>query len=100
MPAPAAVPRLLLQRRPPPGPGGAGQLPDAQAPSDGIYRPAASTLASLPPAVDWRPVCPEVYDQGQIGSSVAQALAGGLEFSRRRQDVEVFTPSRLFIYYI
>lgn len=41
-----------------------------------------------------------MYDQGQIGSSVAQALAGGLEFSRRRQNVEVFTPSRLFMYYI
>jgi hypothetical protein len=87
---PRAVPRAR----------GTGQLPDAPDPSDGIYRPAASTLASLPPAVDWRPVCPGVYDQGQIGSSVAQALAGGLEFSRRRQDVEVFTPSRLFIYYI
>ena len=89
-----AVRRAQFRRR------GTGQLPDTPDPSDGIYRPAASTLAALPPAVDWRPLCPEVYDQGSIGSSIAQAIAGGLEFSRRRQGVEVFTPSRLFIYYI
>jgi C1A family cysteine protease len=47
-----------------------------------------------------RPACPEPYDQGNIGSSVAQAIAAGLEFSRRRQGLDVFTPSRLFIYYI
>jgi uncharacterized caspase-like protein len=77
-----------------------GQLPDAPDPSDGIYQPAPATLAALPPSVDWRPLCPEVYDSGQIGSVVAQAIAGGLEFSRRRQGLEVFTPSRLFIYYV
>jgi uncharacterized caspase-like protein len=79
---------------------GTGQIPDAPDPSDGIYQPDPATLAALPPSVDWRPLCPEVYDQGQIGSSIAQAIAGGLEFSRRRQGAEVFTPSRLFIYYV
>lgn len=79
---------------------GTGQLPDAPDTSDGIYRPARTTLAALPAAIDWRPLCPEVYDQGSIGSSVAQAIAGGLEFSRRRQGIDVFTPARLFIYYI
>jgi hypothetical protein len=79
---------------------GTGQPPDAPDPSDGIYQPGPATLAALPPSVDWRPLCPEVYDSGQIGSVVAQAIAGGLEFSRRRQGVEAFTPSRLFIYYV
>jgi hypothetical protein len=79
---------------------GIGQPSTAPDLSDGIYRPAPATLAALPSAVDWRPLCPEVYDQATIGSSIAQAIAGGLEFSRRRQGIDIFTPSRLFIYYI
>jgi uncharacterized caspase-like protein len=79
---------------------GTGQLHEAPEPSDGVYSPTAARLRTLPPAVDMRSLCPEVYDQGNIGSSVAQAIAAGLEFSRRRQGLEAFTPSRLFIYYI
>ena len=94
------VARSVLGPRPQHLRHGTGQLPDAPDPSDGIYRPAPATLRALPPATDLRPFCPEPYDQGQLGSAVAQAVAAGLEFSRRRQGVDVFTPSRLFIYYI
>jgi C1A family cysteine protease len=49
--------------------------------------------------VDLRPGCPPVYDQGELGSCTAQAIAGAIEFDQRRQGLPTFTPSRLFIYY-
>ena len=53
----------------------------------------------LPSVVDLRPQCPPVYDQGQLGSCTANAIAGALEFDAARQSLPVATPSRLFIYY-
>jgi C1A family cysteine protease len=68
-------------------------LPDAR---DLTLHPA---LSRLPERVDLRPNCPVVYDQGQIGSCTANAIAGALEFDLIRERREPFTPSRLFIYY-
>lgn len=62
------------------------------------YSPPMS-LAAAPPLVDLRPGCPAVYDQGSLGSCTAQAIAGLVEFLKKKQNKEVFTPSRLFIYY-
>jgi C1A family cysteine protease len=57
-------------------------------------------LASLPPQVDLRSKCPPVYDQGQIGSCTANAIAGAIQFQRMAEvDTPDFVPSRLFIYY-
>jgi len=54
----------------------------------------------LPPSVDLRPQCPPVYDQGQLGSCTANAIAGAIEFDQMKQKLaDVFPPSRLFIYY-
>jgi C1A family cysteine protease len=54
----------------------------------------------IPPSVDLRPGCPPVYDQGQLGSCTANAIAGALEFDGLRQKLpNVSTPSRLFIYW-
>lgn len=50
----------------------------------------------LPATVDLRAKCPPVYDQGELGSCTANAIAGALEFD---QKVAPFMPSRLFIYY-
>jgi len=36
-------------------------------------------VQNLPAKVDLRPNCPAVYDQGQIGSCTANAIAGALE---------------------
>ena len=54
----------------------------------------------IPKAVDLRPQCPPVYDQGQLGSCTANAIASAIQFDRLKQKLAPdFTPSRLFIYY-
>lgn len=63
---------------------------------------AAPTLASaqLPPTVDLRAQCPPVYDQGELGSCTANAIAGAVQFDEIRSGIApTWTPSRLFIYY-
>lgn len=53
----------------------------------------------LPPSVDLRANCPPVYDQGQLGSCTANAIAGALEFDQIKQLFRPYVPSRLFVYY-
>lgn len=53
----------------------------------------------LPSSVDLRSQCPPIYDQGQLGSCTANAIAGALEFDQMKQKEQAFMPSRLFIYY-
>src|SRR4029077_1186493 len=56
--------------------------------------------AQLPAAVDLRPQCPPVYDQGELGSCTANAIAGAVQFDEIRSGIApTWTPSRLFIYY-
>jgi C1A family cysteine protease len=69
-------------------------LPDAR---DHFY--SAPLAKALPPAVDLRPNCPPVYDQGQLGSCTANAIAAAIEFDRKKENLTDFVPSRLFIYY-
>ncbi len=52
-----------------------------------------------PPLVDLRAQCPPVYDQGELGSCTANAIAGAFQFEVMKQKLPVFNPSRLFIYY-
>ena len=54
-------------------------------------------IHNLPPMVDLRNKCPPVYDQGELGSCTAQALGAAFEFNDGITNI--FTPSRLFIYY-
>jgi hypothetical protein len=47
----------------------------------------------LPPSVDLRSSCPPVYDQGQLGSCTANAIAGLHEFLQMKQNQPApFTP--------
>jgi C1A family cysteine protease len=72
-------------------------LPDAR---DHVYSvPLHALPKGLPEKVDLRGGCPPVYDQGQLGSCTANAIAGALEFDRKKQKLSDFVPSRLFIYY-
>lgn len=54
----------------------------------------------LPAVVDLRPLCPPVYDQGQLGSCTANAIAALFQFDEMKEStVKAVQPSRLFIYY-
>lgn len=74
------------------------QLPDHR---DKIFKLNPVISANLPNYVDHRKsgFMPAVYDQGQLGSCTANSIAGALEFDRAKQKLDVWTPSRLFIYY-
>jgi C1A family cysteine protease len=69
-------------------------LPDFR---DRAYR--VTMPVELPELIDLRPLCPPIYDQEDIGSCTAQALAAAYQFEEMKQGKENFIPSRLFIYY-
>ena len=77
-----------------------GWVPDLPDQRDKLYQAPARMVAALPKSVDLRPGCPEVYDQGQLGSCTANAIGAALQFDQIKQkQADVFAPSRLFIYY-
>lgn len=59
----------------------------------------AAPQTTLPAATDLRSLCPPVYDQGDLGSCTANAIAAAIEFDQRKQGLAPFMPSRLFLYY-
>ena len=72
-------------------------LPDLR---DHLYATSPEFLVQLPSNIDLRSQCPAVYDQGQLGSCTANAIAAALEFDQMKEkQSNVFVPSRLFIYY-
>jgi C1A family cysteine protease len=54
---------------------------------------------ALPDAVDWREYCGPVEDQGNLGTSTAQACAALIQQFERRASGRLIQPSRLFIDY-
>ena len=77
-----------------------GWIPDLPDHRDHIFSAPTPVLTTLPPSVDLRPLCPKtVYDQGQLGSCTANAIAAAFEFDLTKQELPDFMPSRLFIYY-
>ena len=54
----------------------------------------------LPAHVDLRESFPAPYDQGELGSCTANAIAAAIEFDQKKEKIIEFTPSRLFIYYM
>ncbi len=76
-----------------------GWLPDLPDHRDHLYAAPRAALLSLPARVNLAGKCPSVYNQGNLGSCTANAIAGAIEFDRLKQRARDFTPSRLFIYY-
>jgi len=76
-----------------------GWQPDLPDHRDHLYAAPMEVIGAIPAKVDLRAQCPPVYDQGQLGSCTANAIAGALEFDRLKQKISDFAPSRLFIYY-
>ena len=72
-------------------------LPDHR---DLRYSPHPTLSQALPPSTDLRPDCPPVYDQGDLGSCTANALAGLMQYDEMRAgSPDPWVPSRLFLYY-
>jgi C1A family cysteine protease len=80
---------------------GLGWVPDLPDHRDLAYSAPMQQLKQLPASVDLRPQFAfEPYDQGQIGSCTANAIAAAIQFDRAKTGKKPdFTPSRLFIYY-
>jgi C1A family cysteine protease len=76
-----------------------GWIPDVPDQRDHLYAAPAQYLEELPSVTDLRNRCPAVYDQGNLGSCTANAIAAAIEFDRMKQGLSDFVPSRLFIYY-
>ena len=77
-----------------------GWLPDLPDQRDHLYAAPPEILSALPTSVDLRVECPAIYDQLQLGSCTANAIAGAIEFDQIKEKLSnVFVPSRLFIYY-
>ena len=76
-----------------------GWIPDLPDHRDFTYAAPRRVVESLPPSIDLRGQCPDVYDQGDLGSCTGNAIAGALEFDMMKQGETPATPSRLFIYY-
>src|SRR5438309_10585387 len=76
-----------------------GWVPDLPDARDHLYSAPITAIGPLPPSVDLRPGCPPIYDQGQLGSCTANAIAAAIQFEQIRQkEPKPFAPSRLFIW--
>lgn len=75
-----------------------GWIPDLPDQRDYKFTHFSGTQ-QLPSKVDLHAACPPVYDQGELGSCTANALAAAVDFERNRQKLPFLNPSRLFVYY-
>lgn len=80
---------------------GLGWIADQPDHRDKIFKPKSEMLRMVQqlPKVDLRPQCRPVFDQGQLGSCTANALAAAFDFDRAKEGRQFMTPSRLFIYW-
>jgi C1A family cysteine protease len=94
---PATDTKLHVRR--PSGFGGYGWVP--QLPDLRDARLSISATTSLPSSVDLSTQAdmPPVYDQGQLNSCTANALAAAVDFDNHLQTKQFITPSRLWIWY-
>jgi C1A family cysteine protease len=77
-----------------------GWIPDLPDQRDYQYAAPIAAIGPLPSNIDLTSECPAIYDQGQLGSCTANAIAGAIQFEQIKQQLaQIFTPSRLFIYY-
>lgn len=76
-----------------------GWKPSLPSHPDNYLMVANPTVQAKFPPTKFLGNLPPVYDQGQLGSCTANALAGCFEFEQCKQGLTDFMPSRLFIYY-
>jgi C1A family cysteine protease len=71
-------------------------LPDAR---DHYYASSSKMLRNLSEKIDLRKDCPPVFQQGQLGSCTANSAGSMWQYVASKLRVEIFTPSRLFLYF-
>jgi len=76
-----------------------GWIPDHPDNRDFMLSMTAAVGLPVPNQVDWSSKLPPCYDQGQLGSCTANAIAGAIEFVQQSEGEQFVMPSRLFIYY-
>jgi hypothetical protein len=76
-----------------------GYNPDSRDQNDHLYAADPRIARNLPAIVDLRSGCPPVYDQGNLGSCTANAIAAAIEYNQIKQGLPEATPSRLFVYF-
>jgi C1A family cysteine protease len=77
-----------------------GWVPDLPDHRDLRYKAPRRLLRALPSRVDLRKNFPRIYNQGNLHSCTANAIAAAIQFDKMKQShPEIFAPSRLFIYY-
>lgn len=76
-----------------------GWIPDLPDVRDLLFAPPPEHAQGLPPSIDLRSKMPPVYDQGQLGSCTANAIAAAVEYTEMQEGAGEAPPSRLFIYY-
>ena len=77
-----------------------GWVKDEKDPRDIPFLDTISAIpTNLPTSVDLRPKMPLVYNQGNLGSCTANAIAAAVDFARGHEDEFFIYPSRLLIYY-
>jgi hypothetical protein len=64
-----------------------GWIPDLPNARDRLHAAPMAVMAVLPPQADLRPQCPPLYDQGQLGSCTADAIAAALQFDRIKENL-------------
>ena len=82
------------------GSGKYGWIPDIPDKRDYKFKVTKEVLDQLPSVVNLNGECPDVFDQGALGSCTANAIGSAHQFEQMKQDHNKdFVPSRLFIYF-
>jgi C1A family cysteine protease len=76
-----------------------GWVPDLPDNRDFFYAAPMDVVRALPSSIDLRNICPEIVDQGQLGSCTSNAAGAAFQLQQTKQGIPDFPASRLFIYY-
>lgn len=77
-----------------------GWKPDVPDARDRKFSISHLTMQDLPPKTDLSPLCPPVWDQGELGCCTGESISGAYEFTQKKENPDWdFQPAPMFIYY-
>ena len=77
-----------------------GWRPDVPDHRDYRFSHRVTSIVETPEVVDWRPLMPPIYNQGDLGSCTANALGAGFQYVQIKLKQPNWVPSRLMIYFM